>query len=512
MNWVLFSYLILLSVSAHAEERKYDFDKNGKTDFVEIYRNGKLVESHYDSDADGKFDRHVFLDPEAEVFKIVDQLPTKKQFRRRVTYWNSYPQKRTFVHVELDKNKDGIFEFSYDLSTTIDQTAETCTVGNATPGGERLAAQALAACARAEDYTETDFGYRVHNSCLQKPSFMNLIRESITTGMACLNTLSQQGMRGAARNVASLEGIFANGRVQVLCNESSYNWGTTTLAHATSGPENAERNLPLVHPGISLGPLVLNGNSPADLAQFKRTFFHEQLHNLGYRHGVEPEISYTCGKCCFPEADLSEEAKASACNACGGDYSGITDPDYLAAITEYGRLNYASDQARDATIAYLHENHNDNLGLTYFSANAGGLFSATGAELARILSERTDLSPREREIVAQARDRRDFYEPLNAYRPGGRAVAEAYIKLYHDRDPAGAMAILRQNATVIKANMAANSGEPAVFMAEELQDSVKTLIHDVWIGGYRGNAPTHQGPSDDVGMEAYNVRGLLGIN
>jgi hypothetical protein len=504
MNFLL-PLLFVFSVFA-AEEKRFDFDQNGKDDFVEVYRKGKLVETHYDSDEDGKFDRHTILDSDSDVFKIIDHDKTNSQPHKRMSFTNNELLKKTIVHVQVDEDNDGVFEISYEMSTDIDQKRDTCAV--ASPGEiDRFSAHVLAACMRAEEYTRTDFGYRVHKSCTQGKNWvMPLIRESINEGLACLTRLKRQGMRGAARNLSSLQSILSRNNVQVICSEPGYNW-TGTAAHATTGTERAREQLPLVHPGISMGPSMFTGVRNAKTNKyFKSTLFHEQLHNIGNRHGVEPEISYTCSACCFPEND---KATAAACKVCGGDYSSITDPEYIRDITAFGQVSYSTNEALLATHAYLQEHVGSNFGLSYLATNTGGIFEPVGNELARALSLSRNLTGGERVRVNNLLSNAD-YAPLQPYRPGGRVVAEAYLKLYRDGDAAAAINHLRRNANLLKQQMALRSGENGKYMAANIKENVDKIIDEVWLNGFRGRAP-QTNSIDALSRTTYDVKTLLGL-
>ncbi len=495
----------------------FDFNQDKKVDYLEKFRDGKLIETQYDLDADGKMDQLTILDPETEVFKIVDIAKNSKSVKKRITYWNHDVSKKTIVFTQVDKNNDGIWDNNYQTETSIDQKREDCPVAAISSQSETLAQNIQSACLRSDDYVATDFGYRIHRSCTGpgKDWVMPAIRESIHTGLQCLTRLSQEGMRGAAKNLSALESILSTNNVQILCNETSYGWGRDTLAHATTGGEDAQRFLPLVHPGISFNPSILREDVPTvpeDLLQFKETAFHEQLHHLGNRHGVDPEISYTCGKCCFPGPRDTPEKTDTACRVCGGDYASLTDPEYLRDITAYGEANYASEQALSASLAYLRENPTNNLGMAYLAVNSAGVFGPVGIELGSLLSGRTDLTEDEKALVARA-TRFDFYEPLNPYRPGARVIAQTYLKMYQEQDPRGALAYIRANADLIQAQLRLNEGVNGIYIRDNLKENLNNLITEVWYRGYRGASPPRKVADglDELATEAFALKDLFGF-
>lgn len=102
------------------ETLTFDFNKDKKVDYLEKFRNGKLIETQYDLDADGKMDQLTILDPEADVFKIVDIAKNIKSERKRISYWNHHLYKKTIVSTQVDKNNDGIWDNYYQTETSID--------------------------------------------------------------------------------------------------------------------------------------------------------------------------------------------------------------------------------------------------------------------------------------------------------------------------------------------------------------------------------------------------------
>ncbi|MES2526908.1 MAG: hypothetical protein V4598_07460 [Bdellovibrionota bacterium] len=503
MIWV--SFLFIISTLAFAgtptfllsetkNSKSFDLNRDGKADYVENFREGVLVESLYDRDSDGKMDVQTLIDPESDVFKIVDIAATKKTPRKRISFWNHEIWKKTTAFVQIDRNNDGVWDHSYETSSDIDQKRELCGLA-ILAAGTTLASQAFAATQQLDDYIQTDYGYRIHKSCGDTPAkswVVPAIRSALSDGLACLTRLSQEGMRGAARNLSALESILSTNNVQIICNETTYRWnGTSTLAHATTGPEEPERVRPLVHTGISVNPGFIAETRPTNAEQFlefRRTMFHEQLHNLGNRHGVEPEISYTCETCCFPGARDASDKTAAACTVCGGDYSSITDPDYLRDITAYADATYSRSQAQDASRAYLRENPQDGLGFAYLAANTGGIFGPVGTEMARLLSTRTDLTPEAQAVLARASEF-STYEPQAAYRTGARIIAQAYITLYQSEDPAAALQFIRANIPALRMQIALRHGENGEYMAGNLKESLDDLLSEVWYRGYRGASP-----------------------
>jgi hypothetical protein len=82
--------------------------------------------------------------------------------------------------------------------------------------------------------------------------------------------------------------------------------------------------------------------------ELKRTIFHENLHNLGYRHGDGIEFPYTCEASCFPYKDKENDSQSEsllACKICNGDYPSEESIDYLNDFVEYSDLSYKRSQS-----------------------------------------------------------------------------------------------------------------------------------------------------------------------
>jgi hypothetical protein len=103
------------------------------------------------------------------------------------------------------------------------------------------------------------------------------------------------------------------------------NLGEATICPSIAEPLGDHASTP-PFPGISIATNVSMGD-PIRQLDFKRTFFHEMLHTVGYPHGHFPEVTYTCERCCFPSAGASAEAACRLCST-GDDPSRLT-PDYM---------------------------------------------------------------------------------------------------------------------------------------------------------------------------------------
>lgn len=198
---------------------------------------------------------------------------------------------------------------------------------------------------KSKNYWKTSMGVWVDEACLKKrETFLFDLQESLTTGLACLNELKTSKTEMMISKMAS---IFDNKEnpLKIRCNEvSGFNW-SGFLAYASTGPHQSD------HPIISINPQKV---SHPDL---KETLFHELFHNIGYRHGTDPEVADTCASCCFGKKKnynykTEEKAVELACELCGGDYLDVTDLNYLRQLTNWS-VNAFSTMPQNLLISQI---------------------------------------------------------------------------------------------------------------------------------------------------------------
>jgi hypothetical protein len=184
-----------------------------------------------------------------------------------------------------------------------------------------------------------DFGYQIDGGCLSKwgGGFPNFVKETMNKGMQCLGGLAKKspginGISGAARNLKGLANLMAGNKISLVCTDLGYDWDGVA-GHASTSPKDKLDSHSVSHPYFSLSPNVQRTNSKFtadDKRELAKTIFHEQLHNLGYRHnGEKEEFPYTCEACCFGDFSTgNEKEKEAACKVCTEDYKNSGSKEY----------------------------------------------------------------------------------------------------------------------------------------------------------------------------------------
>ena len=506
--------LITLPVlGADKVEKSFDLNSDGKIDFVEVTLNKILIERKEDLNYDGIFDRQTLFYPETshEFFKVVDEKKNASQPRKRISYWHDSVIKKTFSLTQIDENNDGKWDKEFKSSSEMFQHKDECSEEDALA---TLARTATEAASLSDEYHQTSWGHQIHKSCLEnnnKEWFLKNTEKAIKGGLACLDRLGKGGGSGAQKNRISLDNLLQQKNVQVICNESSYDWGSSTLAYATTSSE--KKGSLLKHPGISLNPKTaenykLQGKQGDN--EFVRTMFHEQLHNLGYLHGHDIEYPYACEKCCFPESSDSSENTNIACNVCSGNYSGPTDINYLRDITNFGSRNYDTSHGISTSIKYLIARPGEVSGLSYLALNLSGVFDPIGAHLAAKIKavDTPDASQLKVLDEAQSYGASELFKP---YEASSKIVADAFYESFKSQNPALALALLKKEAALIKRELNQKpKEEDSRYVAESVKAGIKKLVYTVWLDEYTGksNDPALKKQLD---AEAYDLVKLFNL-
>lgn len=475
-------------------ERIYDINKDKKPDFIEVFKNKILAERKVDLDFDGTFDREsiFFADPDAEFSEIMSERKHGKFPRKQVNYWSDLKNKKLMSLTRIDKNNDGKWDHEYKTSAELDQKSEDC---RQQPAGFQeaisLSQTGLAAATMTDEYLLTSWGHKIHRSCLdngKKDWFLSNTEKAIKEGMSCLDRLGREGGVGAARNNASLESLLSNNNVQMICNETGYNWGGGTIAHATTGADR--NNAQLTHPAISVNPASITeyrSQGVDGALEFTRTIFHEQLHNLGHKHNHDIEYAYTCEKCCFPAGDDKQELTDMACKVCSGNYNSGTDLEYVKDITRYGEITYEKSHGLSSSLNFLKENPGDVDGLNYLALNLSGVFNPIGEHLAEKVKTSNTLTAEQLAIVSEAQKYKGM--PLQAtYAPSAKIIADAYYESYKSGNPKAALDLIQRELTTIKQQL--NLQDPEAdgkYVRDNLKSGLKKMVFDIWLYDFAGN-------------------------
>jgi hypothetical protein len=467
--------------------KEYDLNGDKKVDYIEIWDGDRLAEKKDDRNFDGVFDVLTTFPKNDEFEKIVEYFKP----RRRLSYWRDEVKKLSFLLTQIDEDGDGKWERSFTSHSSLNHERSSCEI-EAFAGTANIA-ESFALINHASQYTSTPSGYKVHSSCLSKNKdwFLKNLELSLKTGMACLDRLGADGGRGALTNKVSLENLLHTSKVQLICHESSFNWRKNTIARATAF--ESDSNEILKHPGISLNPefstLVTQGGDGA--IEFQRTIFHEQLHNLGLRHGHDIEYPYNCEKCCFPKIGDYSVATELACKVCSGNYSSQLDLEYIKDVTQLAALDFDRTQSFTASLNYVKANPEDKTGLAYLALNMGGVLNPLGSRLSSKLLQDSNLSSEQRTLLYQAGAHR-FNPTFYLYDQTADRVTEAYHALYVKGDAKGALSLLKENIEVIKKELGPERQGEEGFVKSNIQNATRKLILDVWLNGNMGHKQSRE--------------------
>lgn len=189
-------------------------------------------------------------------------------------------------------------------------------------------------------------GVLIDNTCndIITDSFAKTVDQTIEEGLQCLKSLNTNASR---KNAETLEEMLntpiAQDRLKVLCSLEtnlfqSTNWDAQAFASASKKQTQKLNQQTIEHPFIALRPESLSWNN-----QLKKLIFHEFIHNLGYRHGIEREFSNTCEECCFGKddwenmsvTDAAIKKQELACQLCANNYT--TDKAYVEDAIAWSR-------------------------------------------------------------------------------------------------------------------------------------------------------------------------------
>lgn len=346
--------LILLSffsLSALAQERKFEFDDNGDGIIDSIYRyeGGVLVEHLNDRNYDQKFDYQLKVSGPITIIEIDNNFDAKfdrfEEIKNRgnesdYTVYKIINGKKELLHHKIITNveeRDNFGPCEYDQYLDGIETLERFTsdfrfVVSEMNGG----------------FSPDISGLRVHKSCFKnfkEEKFSKMLTNAVNDGLACLTEIAkentQETMKGEIFNLINHFKIQMSGEVKpisLICHEKKHKWSEGEIAHASINMTKAT-GLDIEHPYVSLNPKMKKSffggikNGPPT-AELEGIIFHEMIHNFGYMHGVGVDITYGCEVCCFSG---NSRAKKSACNICVSNYKDEYDPKYLMDVAQMSR-------------------------------------------------------------------------------------------------------------------------------------------------------------------------------
>ena len=416
----------------------------------------------------------------------------------------------------MDKNYDGVFEIKYneyiEITQKQDEELISCYQDDVSGVLDNLFTDISEVLATNESgLISTSFGYDVDPACLKKwgNTFLNDVKDSMKTGLQCLSKLHKdsglQNVTGALENSFLISKLLKNERVSLVCaEETGYKW-TGTAAHAsTSNSVNAKlKDYPNIkHPFISINPTYPNVDSDRTLDQerdyIKSTIFHEQLHNIGYKHGDSIEYPYACSDCCFGK---DPEKKALGCKICLGNYDDGLDEKYIEDLIPWAQKTFKNGIAEDVSIKYLKENNKSIFGVTMLAKSFNLGFSPVGEELKnQIIKGNPDLSEEELESLNTIYG---YYSGNIKYISESKVVANALYELYYNKNSKNSLSYIEKNKKALRKLVKKSKKKNHSLASKDLVSGLDKIIYEIWINNY---------PDQSESTNAYELYKYLGLD
>ena len=449
--------------SRRLTQKKIDRNFDGKFDYTkDVFfgrKDGLLDKSNSDTNFDGKIDK-------TEESYLLDR--TKEMNTKKI-----------IVYTKLDKNHDGKMNVSFSRLLNWTQHKEVLCSGG--PVDElKLFLKNLSkkidtnASEKEGNFYITDFGFKIHDDCVDKwgkSEILETVADGLHTGMQCLIELEKKyqqkvkngpakkeqtnnkraNVSGALRNAVAIQSLLENQPVQLICNETTHNWGLTAVARASlknwdavSGYEGDE----IKHPFISISPQC----SDLKTSNVNQVIFHEIFHSIGHLHGKSVEYAYTCSMCCFPYKH-SDEAKKLACDICAMNETEASSRQYVEKIVSWSSKSLSGRfTATQTAKAYIKANpkNNDEKKWGMLQLAKASYYSPVSFELVKVLRKKSQNTPpslSREEIKALKKEHSRF----KFYQPQARVTAEAMYAFYMEADVDGALKKIEKNIDKIKA-------------------------------------------------------------
>ncbi len=524
MKYILL-LLFLLSLSTHAAETKkveVDVNNDGKIDRIETYQGDQLISVERDSTFNGHMDEWSTYVPYTSDDKPVEIIKKDTNGDGKVdrieTVYKDVKHGLFRTKIEIDSKFSGKFDVEYTNTTPLKQkdsvsceseremadmkalrlSSEMKEVGKAMGVGESVASS-------KDGYILTEMGYKVHQSCMDrwgKTGFPDLLKNGMNKGMQCLANLAKKNdsahatPNGAKINLANLNNLLKTKGVTIICNETEgMNW-KGVAGHASTGPSSDVLNDGTVkHPYLSLNPndpKVKMKPTTDETQEMMATIFHEQLHNLGFRHGSGIEFPYMCETCCIAKVD--EKQKNAACKICAGAYLGAGDKKYVNDMIKVMREGADSQNlAFKAALTFAHEKPNDREGILAIADVTSGSLSPVGLQMSELIKKHyTNLTAEEKKHLETAElhlnyGSKDLKDP--AVVDSAKFIAQNYISYYSDHDTKGTLDTIEKNKAkylaILKGELdATKTKDTKMYYYQNMKAQYATLLSDIWSNNY----------------------------
>lgn len=497
--------------------KNFDFNGDGKTDYVEVSSGERLVRIEEDTDGTGVLDKvttiHESPGPtDAIRTTTYDADGDGKPERRERVYFSSELKKK-FLLVEVAEKKAGVFDhrFAQLLSPSRERDC-----GEMQPEASPEVAQLLSSVSAIQHTLSGELlsarpNHEVHRSCLERwghPQFVNVLQKSIEDGLKCLGTLANkppQPLNGAAMNIVKLNHLFQGTKVSVNC-QHKMPFDSDAIAQASVAPGDRFPGTSLEHPYVVLAPSTparSGAPSAAELRELRVTLFHEQLHNLGIAHGEGIEYPYACEDCCM----VGSAGKDAACRVCRGEYAGGANSEmYVIDLYNWGGAIGDLHHARVGARNLARRVPNNPFGHALVAMSQSDTHNAIGIEYARLFEARyTNLSLPLKEILAQSRKLQNS-ETIKWGQRFGQPIGQALFEHLHNRDNMTAVRTLQTGLPVLRELVRhQNSGQPDQRKAARLMTEVLSdFLWEIQLSEVPGSTSA-------AGLVASNLRKELGI-
>jgi hypothetical protein len=503
-----------------------DLNLDGKVDRIENYKNDQLISIKRDTKFNGNFDENIsyfdYMSPDKAIEVIQKDTNGDKKIDRIETIYRDPVNLLTIVTTEVDSKFSGIFDKKWtSTSALIEKKDQVHCIGNINL--ENLKILKLSNDVNTVKnslnggFSEMNSGYKIHQSCLAKwggDMFPKLLTTSMNKGFQCLAKLAKNNAKsnpglpnGAYNNLKGLDFILKTKGISIVCNEKKYDW-SKTAAHASTGPNDVIEESGVKHPFISINetePKTKLKPTKDEVSELAMTLFHEQLHNLGIRHGESIEFPYTCETCCIKEPD--GKVTADACKICGGAYSGINDKNYLKDLMAWGKSSYQGDRSAAAIIKFQKEFPHDRFGLFAYANASSGIFSPVGIELGKILKQKFKVRTSEEERFLKNSEEYQNVDSVKAAAPYSILVAQSHLNLYYDENPKKTLDQLEANKGKIinLLSLAKNTKNDDKYIYKNISQELKDLLFDIWMKNY----PKVDGPDNNRAYKILKDTGMV---
>ena len=520
----LISYTTSAEVSLNAsvlphEERviNHDVNKDGKIDRIEYYKGDAIVKLEEDKNFSGAISHWTtytpFKDAETPVeIREIDTNADGKVDRKNFEYHDKKHDLR-IITTEVDADFNGSFEKTFTTHDKLNQRKDcvNCT-GPGLPTEQnmllRLAKDSRGAAEElfVGDFQKTSFGYDVQKACLERwgKGFTGLLKEAMNTGFQCLKKLSDGNKKnavkpdGAGTNLTNLNFLLEKKRVTVACNQKDYKGWEGTAAHASISDADKIESLGIKHPYMSINPShpkKAGAATKEEAAELKKTLFHEQLHNLGIKHGEGIEISYTCETCCFEidtegksasDIEAAKKQKEVSCKICSGGYAGVSDKKYIEDFMEWGKLAYETDRVSNTINSVQKEFPKNRFALLAFTELNSGFYNPVATKMVQIFKKRfPNLSVEEKEKIEKLdANENEQIKKTPLIDVVSSTVANAHIILLFDHESKKAFEELKASKKhiqeVMKREKTAKTDEER-WMYEDIRKNYTRLLENIWL-------------------------------